>query len=263
MNFEKQYHEYMINMMTTNINLNVGERKEEEEEEDKNDCKMEAVDYEEYVKKTAVDISLFLQSYSDFKPFHIIDTLYSGIDLTFVPELFKRIYVLDNIESLYKSIEVNKNSLQNIPNHLVQRAVSKLANKVILLFEDEGVFVFHPDGTSQCYFSIYSNELCGIIEQCLPDMYKQVGNVYEKFSIQDYVEMRRCTICKDDENHKTHVILPCSHTVCKRCVLHVDKKCIVCRSIVKSVQLIDAEDTISMNLKGHNNIKRNRPNKFF
>ena len=187
--------------------------------------------------------------------------MYSGIDLTFVPERFRRIYDLDNIESLYKTIEINKNSLQNIPNHLVQRALSKLSNKVILLFEDDCVLVFHPDGTSQCYFSIYSNELCGIIEQCLPDMYKQVGMVYERFSIQEYVELRRCTICKDDENHKTHVILPCSHTVCKRCVLHVDKKCIVCRSPVKSIQLIDAEDTISMNLKG--NIKRNRPDKFF
>ena len=254
MSFEKEYHQRMINIMKEH---NVVERKEQ----DKIECKMEAIEYEEYVGKKIVDISLFLQSYSDFKPFHIIDTIYSGIDLTFVPERFKRIYILENIESLYHTIEVNKDSLQNIPNHLVQRAVSKLSNNDILLLENEGVFVFHPDGTCQCYFSIYSNELCGIIEQCLPDMYKQTGNVYEKFSIQEYLEMRRCTICKDDENHKTHVILPCSHTVCKRCILHVDKKCIICRSIVKSIQLIDAEDSLSINLKG--NIKRNRPDKFF
>jgi len=258
MNFEKQYHEYMINMMEMN-NLNLEEIKENVVFE----SKMEDLEYKEYIMKKPMDISLFINSYSDFKPFHVIDALYSGIDLTFVPELFKRISLSENIESLYRIIELNKDSLQNIPNHLVQRAFSKLSNKVILLFEDDGVFVFHPDGTNQCYFSIYSNELCGIIEQCLPDMYKQVGNVYEVFSIKEYVETRRCTICKDDENHKTHIMLPCSHTVCKRCVLHVDKKCIVCRSIVKSVQLIDAEDTLSMNLKGHHNIKRNRPDKFF
>ena len=70
----------------------------------------------------------------------------------------------------------------------------------------------------------------------------------------------------DDNNHNTHIINPCRHTMCKLCIIKCFENkltCPICRTIKKSINTIDDEDILSTNLQNHNIKRENIVNKMF
>jgi hypothetical protein len=181
----------------------------------------------------------------------LINTIYT-LDFLQLPTLADTLVDSEEIDKLYKRIETYDDVKTALPHYLIERSCSKLFNKVILInSEEEGTYVFYPSGKYEVFNSLLSNNLCMLVEESIPDMYVLHNNrMYKKMTLQEYVEIRKCSICQDDDNHKTHVFCPCYHSVCRRCNEKLEKeeciKCPFCRTRISSVELIDCEDQMSM-----------------
>lgn len=175
------------------------------------------------------------------------------------------------------------NFIQNgtyLPDFIIEKTLSFILNKLIIIIdENEHVNIFYPNGENKYFFSLYSNILCSLLEEnilsnllnekeSIPELFLLNKNNYFKYSYTDYINKRICKICKNENNHKSHIIIPCFHTLCKECynswfLIYMKKTCPMCRIDIKYINTIDSEENISINCKELNIIRTKLPDKMF
>lgn len=227
----------------------------QEHEIDKHKINMENIKDNEY-DNNKINIKSLLDLLDITK-----DKIYDGI-FTFAK---KYNYIIK--DKILINLEQFINNDLYLPYNIIEKIIAFLQNEIIIIIDTkQHVNVYYPNGNIESFTTIYSNILCGIIEQNIPKIFIYNDNKYLEYTYKEYIQNRVCKICMDDNNHNTHIINPCRHTMCKLCIIKCFENkstCPICRTMKKSITTIDDEDTISTNLQEYGIKRKNIVNRMF